>query len=263
MIRFFRTIRQNLLAQGRVTRYLTYAIGEIVLVVIGILIAVQINDWNELRKIKHANSTQLHKMVAELEVNIARMELLATNKDGRMSYGFPSLEEAVTNCDSLLRLTYIGLSEKDVPFITNARFFSGQSILNLQQDVFEELKSTGRLNIVGSDSLVAAIKSYNKRFLRDEYYTQLHIAHIIRDMDKMENGLGKLMLDHDMSPGSFSLANYPWFNDPASPEYQNMQVAIASAHSAQRQTLEKMLEIADLSQALIDMIQKELEANEP
>ena len=50
MIRFFRSIRQSLLAQGRITRYLTYAIGEIVLVVIGILIALQVNDWNEKRK---------------------------------------------------------------------------------------------------------------------------------------------------------------------------------------------------------------------
>ncbi|MBL7964675.1 MAG: hypothetical protein JNM31_12630 [Flavobacteriales bacterium] len=41
MIRFFRSIRQSLLAQGRVTRYLTYAVGEIVLVVVGILIALQ------------------------------------------------------------------------------------------------------------------------------------------------------------------------------------------------------------------------------
>ncbi|MCZ4410058.1 DUF6090 family protein [Cryomorphaceae bacterium 1068] len=47
MIKFFRTIRQNLLTQGRVTRYATYAIGEIVLVVIGILIALQINTWNQ------------------------------------------------------------------------------------------------------------------------------------------------------------------------------------------------------------------------
>jgi hypothetical protein len=47
MIRFFRSIRQSLLAQGRIKRYLTYAVGEILLVVIGILIALQVNNWNE------------------------------------------------------------------------------------------------------------------------------------------------------------------------------------------------------------------------
>ena len=50
MIKFFRTIRQNLLNQGKTGKYLKYAIGEIILVVIGILIALSINNWNEKRK---------------------------------------------------------------------------------------------------------------------------------------------------------------------------------------------------------------------
>lgn len=47
MIKFFRNIRQNLLAEGKIGKYLKYASGEIILVVIGILIALQINNWNE------------------------------------------------------------------------------------------------------------------------------------------------------------------------------------------------------------------------
>ena len=53
MIKFFSKIRQNLLNEGKTTKYLKYAIGEIVLVVIGILIALQINNWNEQRKQNH------------------------------------------------------------------------------------------------------------------------------------------------------------------------------------------------------------------
>ncbi|MCR9015408.1 DUF6090 family protein [Aquiflexum gelatinilyticum] len=52
MLKFFRKIRQKLLSENRVTRYLVYAIGEIFLVVIGILIALQVNNWNEGRKEK-------------------------------------------------------------------------------------------------------------------------------------------------------------------------------------------------------------------
>jgi hypothetical protein len=50
MIKFFRRVRQNLLSEGKTGKYLKYALGEIVLVVIGILIALQINNWNEGRK---------------------------------------------------------------------------------------------------------------------------------------------------------------------------------------------------------------------
>ena len=50
MIKFFRNIRQNLLIENKTGKYLKYAIGEIFLVVIGILIALQINNWNEDRK---------------------------------------------------------------------------------------------------------------------------------------------------------------------------------------------------------------------
>ncbi|WP_299334979.1 DUF6090 family protein [uncultured Psychroserpens sp.] len=47
MIKLFRKIRQNLLSEGKTGKYFKYAIGEIVLVVIGILIALQINNWNQ------------------------------------------------------------------------------------------------------------------------------------------------------------------------------------------------------------------------
>ena len=50
MMRFFRNIRQKLASENKVMAYLRYAIGEILLVVIGILIALQINNWNEGRK---------------------------------------------------------------------------------------------------------------------------------------------------------------------------------------------------------------------
>jgi sensor domain CHASE-containing protein len=61
MIKFFRKIRQNMIKENKVSKYLLYAIGEIVLVVIGILIALQINNQNEFRK---------QKLV---EINISKM----------------------------------------------------------------------------------------------------------------------------------------------------------------------------------------------
>ena len=50
MIKFFRKIRQNLLSEGKTGKYFKYAIGEIVLVMIGILLALQVSNWNQDRK---------------------------------------------------------------------------------------------------------------------------------------------------------------------------------------------------------------------
>ena len=50
MLKFFRNIRKKLASENKVASYLRYAIGEIILVVIGILIALQVNNWNEQRK---------------------------------------------------------------------------------------------------------------------------------------------------------------------------------------------------------------------
>ena len=53
MIKFFRNIRKSLLMENKTSKYFKYAIGEIFLVVIGILIALQINNWNK-RNVEHS-----------------------------------------------------------------------------------------------------------------------------------------------------------------------------------------------------------------
>ncbi|MCX2718439.1 DUF6090 family protein [Lentiprolixibacter aurantiacus] len=66
MIRFFRQIRQRLLTENRFTKYLLYAIGEIILVVIGILIALQINNWNEEQRSKRQADVFREKLVQDV-----------------------------------------------------------------------------------------------------------------------------------------------------------------------------------------------------
>lgn len=69
MIKFFRHIRQSLLEQKKMRKYMTYAIGEIILVVIGILIALQINNWNENRILKQKELVVLQQLHLDFEAN--------------------------------------------------------------------------------------------------------------------------------------------------------------------------------------------------
>ena len=71
MIKFFRRIRQNLLKKGKVRTYLAYALGEIFLVVIGILLALQINNWNEDRKTYKKAEDLFIRAQKELALNIS------------------------------------------------------------------------------------------------------------------------------------------------------------------------------------------------
>ncbi|MCB0425668.1 MAG: hypothetical protein KDD13_13615, partial [Mangrovimonas sp.] len=74
MIKIFTRIRQNLLSEGNTGRYLKYAFGEIILVVIGILIALQINNWNEAQKMKQWEHRFLTDLKSELKTNLAQLE---------------------------------------------------------------------------------------------------------------------------------------------------------------------------------------------
>jgi len=69
-MKVFRNIRQKLASENKVMAYLRYAIGEIFLVVIGILIALQVNNWNENRKLNQKIIANLKNVQSELAVNI-------------------------------------------------------------------------------------------------------------------------------------------------------------------------------------------------
>ena len=73
MIKFFRQIRYKLMESGQSSKYLKYAIGEILLVVIGILIALQINNWNEAKKTRKKEIILLHQLNEEFKANLEQL----------------------------------------------------------------------------------------------------------------------------------------------------------------------------------------------
>ena len=82
MLTFFRRIRKGLLDGGATRKYLLYAIGEILLVMIGILLALQVNNWNEWRKERKAESIILHELRENLYDNVQILEeKITTNQE--------------------------------------------------------------------------------------------------------------------------------------------------------------------------------------
>ncbi|MGS2727146.1 DUF6090 family protein [Psychroserpens sp. BH13MA-6] len=81
MIKFFRKIRQNLLSEGKTGKYLKYAIGEIILVVIGILIALSINNWNERKKEKEGLNQYLSSLKENIKEDIQVLDSLIKRRE--------------------------------------------------------------------------------------------------------------------------------------------------------------------------------------
>ncbi len=97
MIKFFRKIRQRLLAENRFSKYLVYAIGEIILVMIGILLALQVNNWNERRKNKDQFALALEQMFNDIDIEIQNIG--NTNALVNQQIGF--INELLTAPDSI------------------------------------------------------------------------------------------------------------------------------------------------------------------
>ena len=72
-MKVFRNIRQKLAAENKVMAYLRYAVGEIVLVVIGILIALQVNNWNEQRKSNEKFNAVLEQIYTIIDQDVQKL----------------------------------------------------------------------------------------------------------------------------------------------------------------------------------------------
>lgn len=81
MIKFFRKIRQQLLIENKISKYLLYAIGEIILVVIGILIALQINTWNENKKLRKQEQIYLINLKDDINTQINMLDIYIDFED--------------------------------------------------------------------------------------------------------------------------------------------------------------------------------------
>jgi len=169
MIKFFRKIRQNLLSEGKTGKYFKYAIGEIILVVIGILIALSINNWNEKRKIKNKETVILKELLTSINSDLKAYE----------SFSGPRIERKKRGLDSLFSHIFDKKEIKDSLFIDFYTNMSQDIFLRFDNGPFEDLKSSG-LDIVSNDSLRTAIN--NAYTVKLPLYT--HSSNILYDESK-------------------------------------------------------------------------------
>ena len=94
MISFFRKIRQKLLQQNKVARYIIYALGEILLVVIGILIALQVNTWKEENTISKIEQEALINLTEDFLYNDSILFASITRKKEVLSKNLEILHDS-------------------------------------------------------------------------------------------------------------------------------------------------------------------------
>lgn len=203
MLKFYRNIRRRLLRENRFTRYLIYAIGEIILVVIGILIALQVNNWNEARKLHKERRELITALISDFkatrekiisvkavnEKSIARTNRFLANSyknnedmavdslqyymSGAFQYAF--FEPILSTYNQALSTGKIGLIQ-DKKFLNSvAEFFTAYNFYKQQTDIGGQLFYRGsiwelRKKIGNLGALAGRDRSFEgKRQLIDAY----------------------------------------------------------------------------------------------
>lgn len=161
MINFFRKIRQRLLTENKFSNYLLYAIGEIILVVIGILLALQVNNWNVNRKNTAIVRVYLENLVRELEGQVGLYEKFYLDRFERKMDGL-----------YLAKSYYEGnYAIEDTLDFLNAVSYGAVSTTGIERsyyNIFESLKSTGDIGLIESELQNSILRHYESLYFENE-----------------------------------------------------------------------------------------------
>jgi uncharacterized protein with PQ loop repeat len=148
MIKLFRKIRQNMIKENKASKYLLYAIGEIILVVIGILIALQLNNWNIERLNKIEEQSYLKAIKTDLTKDALRLKQLVSNIDIQL-ITLEKIKKGLTSDTTTIN--------QNVAF-TNS-LLTTFSFLP-EKATIEDLKSSGKLNLLANKIVKDTLLSY-------------------------------------------------------------------------------------------------------
>lgn len=149
MIRFFRTLRQRLLAENRFNKYLLYAIGEILLVVIGILMALQINTWRESKINKSLKDAYLASFKRDLAADTLLLKALNEDMQKDIEYHlglYSRISSETATKDTLIKI----LRKEYSPYFNPSNAYNTAT--------FERINANGHFDLLDSTLGVAILK---------------------------------------------------------------------------------------------------------
>ena len=154
MLKFFKKIREKLLMENKTSRYFKYAFGEIILVVIGILIALQINNWNEIRKNNTKRINYQRSLINDINKDIASI-------DTALIYIEKSINE---HTNYTKRLSNINASYDTLIKIAKYEFLGYfNNIDAFHTATFQTLLSTGDIGLFDENIRTALIEINNQQ----------------------------------------------------------------------------------------------------
>ncbi|RIA09207.1 hypothetical protein OE09_1036 [Flavobacteriaceae bacterium MAR_2010_72] len=138
MIKFFRRIRQNLITENKFSKYILYAVGEIILVVIGILIALSLNNWKENLANRGEEMRILSGLKQEFEINLAEV---------RRNIKLNTLtKESTVDLIHLIRTEKPFANSRYLDSILNAVYMFGS--FDAQTGLVDEVIGSGKLSVI-------------------------------------------------------------------------------------------------------------------
>ena len=149
-----------MIKENRASKYLLYAIGEILLVVIGILIALQINDNNDLRKIRAKEIHYLQNIRTDLEINILEMDRYIDIRTGYIE----SANRIIKHFEGEPITDLSAFNEDGVKIYSWQKFYQSNN-------TFQELVNSGNLALISNDSIknmLLDIESLYKKMKSEE-----------------------------------------------------------------------------------------------
>ncbi len=148
MLRFFRQIRQKLLENGNIRKYFWYALGEILLVMIGILLALQVNNWNEAKKTESIEIKILQELLVALENDSSNVVNLFE----------PRMLTKENTIDSLLMFIELGTTLGNEKLSSFYERLGTDFLYRFNAGPYQTIKSNG-LSIISNQELRSSITS--------------------------------------------------------------------------------------------------------